>query len=94
MEQETIEIKKLRDERTPDLFHTLTESDIDIISLKLSEEPKARFKNYLDKNIIREFIVYISDRNPSIVTKLQKYKKRRKSKKNISATNKKDEILI
>lgn len=80
MVKELQDNKKFRDESTPDLFHSLTESDIDIISLKLCEEPKARFKNYIDNNIIREFIIFLSDINPEMVIKFQKYKNRKKRK--------------
>lgn len=75
--QKTTECKIIRDPRTPDFFHSLTESDINQIALKLSDEPNGRFKNYLSSNLISEFIVFITNTNPEMVKKFLRYKKRK-----------------
>lgn len=75
--QKTTECKTIRDPRTPDFFHSLTESDINQIALKLGDEPNGRFKNYLSSNLISEFIVFITNTNPEMVKKFLRYKKRK-----------------
>lgn len=69
------EAKLIRDPKTPDLFHALTEADIDVIVEKLLKEPKARFKDHINTSIIREVVVSIAAQNPKMVKKFIKYKK-------------------
>lgn len=78
--QITTECKVIRDSRTPDFFHSLTESDINQIALKLTDEPKGRFKDHLSPNLIGEFIVFLTNINPDLVAKFQRYKNRKKKK--------------
>lgn len=73
----TTECKVIRDPKTPDFFHSLTESDINQIALKLTDEPKGRFKDHLSPNLIGEFIVFLTNINPDLVAKFQRYKKRK-----------------
>lgn len=75
--QITTGCKDIRDPRTPDFFHSLTDSDINQIALKLTDEPKGRFKDHLSPNLINEFIVFLTNINPEMVQKFQRYKKRR-----------------
>jgi hypothetical protein len=78
---ETIEDQKsIRDKRTPDFFHTLTEADIENITIKLASEPTGRFKSYLNNNVIREVIISISDFNPDMVKKFHRYMKKKDKK--------------
>lgn len=76
----TIECPVIRDVRTPDFFHSLTESDIETIALKLSDDPKGRFKEHLNDKLIREFIVFLSNIKPEMVIKFQRDKKRKVKK--------------
>lgn len=78
--QNTTECKVIRDPRTPDFFHSLTDSDINQIALKLRDEPKGRFKDHLSPNLISEFIVFLTNINPEMVAKFQRYKNRKKKK--------------
>lgn len=78
--QITNECKLIRDPRTPDFFHSLTDSDINQIASKLGDEPNGRFKNFLSSNVISEFIVFITNTNPEMVKKFQRYKNRKKKK--------------
>ncbi|MEC6128185.1 hypothetical protein [Acinetobacter ursingii] len=71
------ECKVIRDKRTPDFFHSLTDSDINHIALKLTDEPKGRFKDHLSPNLISEFIVFLTNINPEMVSKFQRYKNRK-----------------
>lgn len=70
----------IRDKKTPDFFHYLTDSDIEAIALKLSNEPKGRFKDHLNDKIIREFIIFLSNIKPEMIAKFQRYKKRKVKK--------------
>lgn len=78
--QITTECKVLRDPRTPDFFHSLTESDINQIASKLSNEPKGRFKEHLSPNIISEFIIFLSNIKPEMAAKFKRYKNRKQKK--------------
>lgn len=71
------ECKAIRDPRTPDFFHSLTESDINQITSKLSDEPRGRFKEHLSPNLINEFIVFLTNINPELIAKFQRYKNRK-----------------
>lgn len=75
--QVTTECKVIRDPKTPDFFHSLTESDINQIALKLTDDPKGRFKDHLSLNLIGEFIIFLTNINPDLVAKFQRYKKRK-----------------
>lgn len=71
------ECTTIRDPKTPDLFHSLTESDIAAIAVKLSDDPKGRFKEHLSEKFVQEFIVLLSNIKPELIAKLQRYKNRK-----------------
>lgn len=70
-------ITSIRDAKTPDLFHSLTELDIELIAVKLMNDPKARFKNYLNIESIRDFVIFVSEYNPLLIKKFQRYKNKK-----------------
>lgn len=81
MLKEIVEDQKIiRDKKTPDFFHTLTEADIENLTSKLSSEPTGRFKTYLSNTVIREVIITISDFNPEMVKKFHRYMKKKDRK--------------
>ena len=70
------DIENIRDIKTPDLFHTFTENDIEIIASKLGAEPTARFKKYLTTDTIREYVIFVLNNNPRMCKIFHRYKLR------------------